>query len=149
VSLSVCRYCLIAADASAARSILVFKTDVDKVRRRPCDTPHTTHMCLTTPLHARYVISVFDSVYVSVAVLRLQITVLDDSKLMAGSGTPADTATFTEYVQKNMKLYELDNDLSLSTHATANFVRGEVRLVFAVSFTIFLCLIYDNAVFSM
>lgn len=50
---------------------------------------------------------------------------------MAGSGIPADTSNFTEYIQKNMKLYELDNDLSLSTHAAANFVRGEVGYVCA------------------
>lgn len=77
-------YALIAADASAARSILVFKHDHDKIMQ------------------------------------------LDTYKLLAGAGTPADTSAFTEYVQKNLKLYELNNDLSLSTHGAANFVRGQV-----------------------
>ena len=77
-------YAIIAADASAARSILVFKHDDDK------------------------------------------IVVLDDHKLIAGSGNPADSVNFVEYIQKNMKLYELNNDLPLTTHAAANFIRGEV-----------------------
>jgi 20S proteasome subunit beta 4 len=51
---------------------------------------------------------------------------LDRSKVLVGSGNPADTSNFSEYVQKNMKLYELNNDLTLSCHAAANFIRGEV-----------------------
>jgi 20S proteasome alpha/beta subunit len=75
----------VAADASAARSILVFKQDQDKVVQ------------------------------------------LDASKLIVGSGSFADSVNFTEYIQKNLKLYELDQDLALSTHAAANFIRKEVR----------------------
>ena len=78
------RYVIVAADASAARSILVFKHDEDK------------------------------------------IMVLDSHKLLAGAGTPADNVNFTEYVQKNVKLYELDNDLKLTTVATANFIRKQL-----------------------
>jgi len=78
-------FAIIAADASAARSILVFKHDQDKILQ------------------------------------------LDSHKLLAGAGTPADTSAFTEYVQKNMKLYELNNDLKMSTHGAANFVRDQVR----------------------
>jgi 20S proteasome subunit beta 4 len=33
---------------------------------------------------------------------------------------------FTEYVQRNLKLYKFRNNLTLGTHATANFVRGEL-----------------------
>jgi 20S proteasome subunit beta 4 len=55
-----------------------------------------------------------------------QVTVLDASKLLAGSGTPADTTNFTELVQKNMKLYELNNEIALGTKAAANYVRGEL-----------------------
>lgn len=51
---------------------------------------------------------------------------LDSHKLLGGSGTPADTTNFTEYIQKNMKLYELNNDLKLSTKGAANYTRGEV-----------------------
>ncbi len=51
---------------------------------------------------------------------------LDSHKLLAGSGVAADTKTFNEYVQKNLKLYELNNDVQLGTHAAANFIRGEV-----------------------
>lgn len=52
--------------------------------------------------------------------------VLDESKLLAGSGTPADTSNFTEYIQKSMKLYALNNDIGLDTQAAANFIRGEL-----------------------
>ncbi len=45
---------------------------------------------------------------------------------MVGSGVAADSVNFGEYVQKNMKLYELNNDLSLGVQATANFIRMEV-----------------------
>lgn len=51
---------------------------------------------------------------------------LDQSKLLAGSGTPADTTNFTEFIQKNLKLYELNNEVALSTHAAANFIRGQL-----------------------
>jgi 20S proteasome alpha/beta subunit len=51
---------------------------------------------------------------------------LDAHKLLAGSGTAADTSAFSEFIQKNLKLYELNNDVKLNTHAAANFTRGEV-----------------------
>jgi len=53
---------------------------------------------------------------------------LDSHKLLSGSGTPADSANFLEYIEKNMKLYELENDGRLSTAATANFIRLQVRI---------------------
>merc|ERR1712167_142436 len=40
-------------------------------------------------------------------------------------GAQADTVCFTEYVQKNMALYEISNGLKLSTPAAASFVRNE------------------------
>jgi 20S proteasome alpha/beta subunit len=77
-------YVLLAADATAARSILVFKHDEDKIRE------------------------------------------LDSNKMMATSGVSADNLNFGEYIQKNMKLYELNNDVKLSTKAAANYIRGEL-----------------------
>eukprot|EP00349_Pseudokeronopsis_sp_Brazil_P006744 CAMPEP_0202959128 /NCGR_PEP_ID=MMETSP1396-20130829/3399_1 /ASSEMBLY_ACC=CAM_ASM_000872 /TAXON_ID= /ORGANISM="Pseudokeronopsis sp., Strain Brazil" /LENGTH=189 /DNA_ID=CAMNT_0049677563 /DNA_START=14 /DNA_END=580 /DNA_ORIENTATION=+ len=77
-------YVLLAADATAARSILVFKHDEDKIRE------------------------------------------LDDHKLMATSGVAADNVNFGEYIQKNLKLYELNNDVKLSSAAAANYIRGEL-----------------------
>ena len=60
---------------------------------------------------------------------------------MVGSGVSADTENFTEYIQKNMKLYSLDNDINLSTHAAANFVRSEVHnnyfMYFAINYVNF------------
>ena len=51
---------------------------------------------------------------------------LDDNKLLGASGTHADNENFAEFIQKNIKLYTLNNDLSLSTHAAANYLRHEV-----------------------
>jgi 20S proteasome subunit beta 4 len=51
---------------------------------------------------------------------------LDSHKLIAGSGPQADRVEFCEYVQKNLKLYQLTNGVSLDGHATANYVRGEL-----------------------
>jgi len=80
-------FCIVAADCSAARSILVFNHSEDK------------------------------------------IVELDGNKLMGQSGPQCDTSNFAEYIQKNMTLYELNNDLQLSTHAAANFMRREVCLM--------------------
>mmetsp|Transcript_27269 Transcript_27269/g.79476 ORF Transcript_27269/g.79476 Transcript_27269/m.79476 type:complete len:191 (-) Transcript_27269:397-969(-) len=77
-------FCIVAADCSAARSILVFNHSEDK------------------------------------------IVELDGNKLMGQSGPQCDTSNFAEYIQKNMTLYELNNDLQLSTHAAANFMRREL-----------------------
>ena len=79
-------FALIASDASVARSILVFKHDVDK------------------------------------------IVELDSHKMMVGAGVAADNAAFSEYVQKNLKLYELNNDVKLDTAAAASFIRNELAV---------------------
>jgi len=61
---------------------------------------------------------------------------------------------FTEYVQKNVSLYQFRNGIPLSTAAAANFTRGELAtalrkvLTFLLRFFIFLfqkflCLILD------
>ena len=66
---------------------------------------------------------------------------LDSRKLLGTSGTQADNEAFTEFIQKNLKLYALNNDLTLSTHATANFMRNEVHFklphLFGVLLTVF------------
>ena len=51
---------------------------------------------------------------------------LDDHKLLAGAGGLADTTAFVEFIQKNLKLYELNNDMKLGVPGTANFIRNEV-----------------------
>lgn len=50
---------------------------------------------------------------------------LDTHKLLALGGDPADTVNESEYFQKNMNLYALKYGVSLSTHAAANYMRGE------------------------
>ena len=56
----------------------------------------------------------------------LQIMELDSHKLLVGNGQSCDTVNFTEFIEKNVKLYELNNDVGLNTHSTANFIRREL-----------------------
>ena len=51
---------------------------------------------------------------------------LDSHKLMALSGPKGDCVYFGEYIQANMKLYELRNGSKLSTAAAANFTRNNL-----------------------
>lgn len=51
---------------------------------------------------------------------------LDTHKFMVGTGPQADRVGFGEYIQKNMKLYELRNGVTLNGSATAHYVRGEL-----------------------
>merc|ERR1712070_584167 len=52
---------------------------------------------------------------------------LDAFKVMASAEKKGgDSDHFGEYVQKNLKLYELRTGTTLSTHAASNFVRGEL-----------------------
>jgi 20S proteasome subunit beta 4 len=45
---------------------------------------------------------------------------------MVATGPQSDRVGFGEYVQKNLKLYELRNGVTLDGPATANYVRGEL-----------------------
>jgi 20S proteasome subunit beta 4 len=74
----------LAADQSNARSILLYQTNLDKVKE------------------------------------------LTSHSAMGVSGPNCDMVNFCEFVAKNIKLYELSNDIKLSTHAQANFARGEL-----------------------
>ncbi|XP_031475650.1 proteasome subunit beta type-2-A-like [Nymphaea colorata] len=74
-------FAVIAADTSAVNSILVHKSNEDK------------------------------------------IMILDSHKLMGASG---DMVQFTEYIQKNVHLYQFRNGIPLTTAAAANFTRGEL-----------------------
>ncbi|CAL5395433.1 unnamed protein product [Camellia sinensis] len=77
-------FALVVADSSAVHSILVHKSNEDK------------------------------------------IMILDSHKLMGASGEPGDRAQFTEYIQKNVALYQFRNGIPLTTAAAANFTRGEL-----------------------
>ena len=45
---------------------------------------------------------------------------------MACAVVAADKPNFSEYIQKNMKLYGVENDLRLSCHSAESYVKGEV-----------------------
>ncbi|KZV35398.1 folate-biopterin transporter 1, chloroplastic [Dorcoceras hygrometricum] len=55
-----------------------------------------------------------------------KIMVLDSHKLMGASGESGDRVQFTEYIQKNVALYQFRNGIPLTTAAAANFTRGEL-----------------------
>lgn len=56
-----------------------------------------------------------------------KITQLTSHSAIAVSGPNCDMANFTEYIHKNLQLYELANDgIRLSTHAQAHFCRNEL-----------------------
>lgn len=54
-----------------------------------------------------------------------RIMVLDKHKLLGVGGDAADCVQEPEYFQKNMNLYALKYGVPLSTHAAANYMRGE------------------------
>uniref|UniRef100_A0A7S2VZY0 Proteasome subunit beta n=1 Tax=Eucampia antarctica TaxID=49252 RepID=A0A7S2VZY0_9STRA len=56
-----------------------------------------------------------------------KVAELSSHSLMGVSGPNADLVNFTEFIGKNISLYELSNEgLKLSTHAQANYARGEL-----------------------
>lgn len=52
-----------------------------------------------------------------------KIIEVDAHKLMGVTGPNGDRVHFTEYILRNLHLYELRNGITLSTHAAANFTR--------------------------
>jgi 20S proteasome subunit beta 4 len=74
-------YVMLAADTVAARSIVLFKANEDKMYR------------------------------------------LDGNKLLAAMGPTGDRVNFCEYIQANVRLYNLRNSYPLNTKATANYTR--------------------------
>jgi 20S proteasome subunit beta 4 len=55
-----------------------------------------------------------------------KILALDSHKLLASSGPAGDREHFTQFIQRNIELYDLRNGHPLSTHAAAHFTRGEL-----------------------
>ncbi|KAH7132445.1 nucleophile aminohydrolase [Dendryphion nanum] len=51
---------------------------------------------------------------------------LNTHSLMTFSGEAGDTVQFAEFIQANIQLYSMRNNIPLSPAATANFVRGEL-----------------------
>ncbi|PFH53493.1 hypothetical protein AMATHDRAFT_137272 [Amanita thiersii Skay4041] len=74
-------YVIIAADTTAARSIVKMKVDADKIK------------------------------------------VLSPHLLMSYSGEPGDTIQFAEYVERNIRLYQIRNLYALTPSAAASWIR--------------------------
>lgn len=47
-------------------------------------------------------------------------------RVLAATGDGGDRVQFSEMIEANMRLYEFRNGLPLSTHAAANYIRGEM-----------------------
>ncbi|EIN14217.1 N-terminal nucleophile aminohydrolase [Punctularia strigosozonata HHB-11173 SS5] len=74
-------YVIIAADTTAARSIVKMKSDEDKVKVL------TPHLCMTY------------------------------------SGEPGDTVQFAEYIERNLRLYQIRNYFALTPPSAAAWIR--------------------------
>ncbi|RYR37492.1 hypothetical protein Ahy_A09g042371 [Arachis hypogaea] len=55
-----------------------------------------------------------------------KIMKLDSHKLIAASGEGGDRVQFSEYIHKNVALYQFRNGIPLTTSAAANFTRAEL-----------------------
>lgn len=51
---------------------------------------------------------------------------MDSRHCQQGGGADQTTVQFAEYIQANIQLYSMRNNMELSPAATANFVRGEL-----------------------
>eukprot|EP01114_Cavostelium_apophysatum_P011095 TRINITY_DN2527_c0_g2_i1.p1 TRINITY_DN2527_c0_g2~~TRINITY_DN2527_c0_g2_i1.p1 ORF type:complete len:205 (-),score=44.59 TRINITY_DN2527_c0_g2_i1:683-1297(-) len=51
---------------------------------------------------------------------------VENNKLLAASGPAGDKSQFCSYIEKNINLYTLRTGVSLTTHAAANYIRGEM-----------------------
>lgn len=51
---------------------------------------------------------------------------LNDHNVMLTGGELGDVVNFSEYIQRNVQLYEKRNGLALNPHATANFTRNQL-----------------------
>lgn len=57
-----------------------------------------------------------------------KIMLLDSHKLLGTTGQGGDRVQFTEFIQKNVHLYEFRNGIPLSTKGAANFTRNELAV---------------------
>lgn len=55
-----------------------------------------------------------------------KILAIDNYKMMGVIGDGGDRVQFAEFVLANLRLYKFRNGIDLSTHAAANFTRGEL-----------------------
>ena len=51
---------------------------------------------------------------------------LNDNTIMLYSGEAGDTVQFAEYIQRNVQLYSIRNNVQLSTKEAAHFTRKEL-----------------------
>lgn len=55
-----------------------------------------------------------------------KICTLTEDKILACAGPRSDCDNFSEYIARNIALYELNNSVKLTNKAAANFIRGEL-----------------------
>eukprot|EP00968_Pinguiococcus_pyrenoidosus_P007669 scaffold520_cov224-Pinguiococcus_pyrenoidosus.AAC.4 len=57
-----------------------------------------------------------------------QILPMSEKQILATVGSASDREVFSEYIQKNLRLYELENQIHMSTFGLANFIRKELAI---------------------
>ena len=106
------------------------------VARESLVAPHLSLICffqlLASNTRSKYAVVLATDQVNARSILMYQqnldkIAELSSHSAMGVSGPNCDLVNFSEYVSKNLKLFELSNDgQKLSTHAQANFCRGEL-----------------------
>ena len=142
-------FVLIAADRKVAFSVISVKTDQDKImnfdkskllavsgevrpnsRNRACHFMHRVIALHITPAQLDPIlasrspacrITLIDPFVMDLRVAPSPCNVNSNHAMQGG-----DPMQFSEYIQKNCHLYQLRTGLPLSTHACANFTRGEL-----------------------
>ena len=95
-------YVIVAADTTAARSIVKMKTDEDKIKAL---SPHLLMAYSGEPGNLRF------------------LFLLKSYCISYFLTTPGDTIQFAEYVERNIRLYQIRNLYALRPSAAASWIR--------------------------
>jgi 20S proteasome subunit beta 4 len=108
-------FVIVASDTSAVNSILVHKTNEDKIMKLD------SHKLVAASGES-------GDRFVTCPLQNVSLLINDYSFFLANffSGFCFFRVQFTEYIQKNVALYQFRNGIPLTTAAAANFTRGEL-----------------------
>lgn len=112
-------FAIVAADTSAVHSILVHKSNEDKIM--VLDT-HKLIAASGEPGDRSQILSPLSFFFI-VDLIWLGLVIWFQFWKQSGGNYRVQ---FTEYIQKNVSLYQFRNGIPLTTAAAANFTRGEL-----------------------
>lgn len=114
-------FAIIAADTSAVNSILVHKTNEDKIMKLD------SHKLMGASGEAgdRFLSPIFCNFF-KINSLICQFLMVNLLIFFFWICSGIHRVQFTEFVQKNVSLYQFRNGIPLTTAAAANFTRGEL-----------------------